>query len=369
MLTAAGLLVWVAVGVTVFSDAWPPDGRPAFVRVVAWAAFGAAFLVCMRKAPDHSGPQLGWVLVQTCAAVVLFWFAPGLAGIELALLVVIAGQLPTFLDPFPGLLWLVGQAVAVVFATYRPVSPVDMVVLHTSFFAFQLFAFGATSLAMSERRSRASLARANAELRALHLMLDHESRQAERLRIARELHDSLGHGLTAMALELEAARHRANSEALPHVSRAQQLSKSLLAEVRDVVSSMRETTSVDVATALRALADSSHRPSVALELPSTLAIDDAAAAHAILRAVQEAITNTRRHADASTVRVTLGARAGSLHLEIRDDGRGAAELRPGLGLQGMRERFEQLGGSFDVRTAPGEGLTIMASVPVGAARD
>ncbi len=363
LLTAAGLLVWIVVGVTVVQDVWPPEERTALLRLASWALFGAAFVGCMRHAPDHAHAQAAWVLTQSIAALVLYWFTPGVPGIELALLVVIAGQLPTFTTLGPAAMWLGAQTLATILTTYRPVSVVDLVVLHTSFFAFQLFAIGATSLAMSERRASTSLARANAELHALQLMLDHESRQAERLRIARELHDSLGHGLTAMALELEAARHRDTAAALTHIEQAQQLSKSLLSDLRAVVSTMRETPAVDLATALRGLVNNSREPRVELSVPEGLVVEDTAVTHAIVRAVQEAVTNARRHAGASVLHVTIGLHEGMLHLEIRDNGRGATELRRGLGLQGMRERFEQLGGSFAVRTAPGQGFTIAASVP------
>lgn len=360
--------MWIAVGVTVVAGSWPPAGLGAWARVGAWAMFGVSFIACMYAVPAHAGPSWRWVLAQTCSALALFALSPEQADIELALLVVVAGQLPAFLTTRMVLVWLACQSAIALIATYQHSSLLTVVVLHASFFAFQLFASGTMVLATSERRARTALARANAELQALHLMLEHETRQAERLLIARELHDSLGHGLTAMALELEAARHHANVEARPHVDRAQHLSKTLLSEVRDVVSSMRGAASVDVATALRALAEDSHQPAVELTLPAALDVEDTAVAHAIVRAVQEAITNARRHAGASIVHVTLGARGGTLHLEVRDDGRGAAtEVRPGLGLQGMRERFEQLGGSFDVRTAPGQGFTIAASVPLRSA--
>ncbi len=365
LFSAAGLLVWAAVGVTVVASSWPPEGLAAVGRVGAWALFGASFLACMWNVSGDGGPQRWWVAAQTAAALALFAFSTEQADIQLALLVVIAGQLPSFLSPGAAAWWVAAQSAAAAVATYQYASLINTVVLHASFLAFQMFACGTMILATSERRARASLARANAELHALHLMLDHESRQAERLRIARELHDSLGHGLTAMALELEAARHHANSEARLHVDRAQHLSKTLLSEVRDVVSTMRGSSSVDVATALRALAENSHSPVVELALPAALDIEDTAVAHAIVRAVQEAITNVRRHAGASSVHVTLDTRDATLYLEVVDDGRGAgADVRPGLGLQGMRERFEQLGGSFDVRTAPGRGFTIEASVPM-----
>lgn len=365
MLTWAGLLVWGAVGPIVLAESWPISDLAASMRVLAWMLFGVAFVGCMLQPLGSSAPRTVWVVAQSVAAVVLFWFTPDSADIELALLVVVAGQLPTILEPAPALAWLVGQGAIVIMATVRTLPLIDAVVLHTSFFAFQLFALGATSLAVSERRAKTSLARANAELQALHAMLEHESRQAERLSIARELHDSLGHGLTAMALELEAARHRAGAEVLPHLTTAQQLSKSLLADVRDVVSSMRETSTVDLSSALRALADGSHHPAVELHVPPSLTVENTAVAHAMVRAVQEAVTNTRRHANASTLRVTIGAVGNALQLEMRDDGTGAAEPRNGLGLQGMRERFEQLGGSFAVRTAPGDGFTITVSVPTG----
>ena len=86
-----------------------------------------------------------------------------------------------------------------------------------------------------------------------------------------------------------------------------------------------------------------------------------AAAH---RIVQEAVTNALRHAGAGELAVSARLEAGSLRLEIADDGRGAADLvHGGVGLEGMRERVRLLGGSLEVRTAPGEGFALRAELP------
>jgi len=91
---------------------------------------------------------------------------------------------------------------------------------------------------------------------------------------------------------------------------------------------------------------------------------DPAGALAVLRCAQEIVTNAARHAAAQNLWLTLTQQEGSLMLSARDDGRGAQELRPGNGLRGMRERLESAGGTLLVKTAPGQGFSLCATVPL-----
>jgi signal transduction histidine kinase len=104
---------------------------------------------------------------------------------------------------------------------------------------FQVLALFSCFLAASEASARADLARANSELRATGELLANTSRLAERERISRELHDTLGHHLTALSLNLEAASHLAADNALAQIQRAQSVTKLLLSDVRGVVSALR----------------------------------------------------------------------------------------------------------------------------------
>src|SRR5258707_14419436 len=123
----------------------------------------------------------------------------------------------------------------------------------STYVGFQVLALCSCFLAASEASARSGLARANSELRATGELLANTSRLAERERISRELHDTLGHHLTALSLNLEAASHLAQENTLVQIQRAQSVTKLLLSDVRGVVSTLRSDDPIGLAQALRAL--------------------------------------------------------------------------------------------------------------------
>ncbi len=243
---------------------------------------------------------------------------------------------------------------------------------------FQLFAATTTFLHLREASARDGLARANAELHATRALLAENARASERVRIARDLHDALGHHLTALSLQLDVTSRlaerppnggpRDNAQVAEHVREAHAIAKLLLSDVRSVVSEMRETGAIDIAAAVRTLAESmTGAVAIHLDVPDTLPIDDAAQAHAVLRSVQEIITNAVRHAGARNLWIRVAVSGDGVTLDARDDGRGAASVQWGSGLTGMRERFEEHAGRIDVRTRPDGGFEIHAVMPPRAA--
>jgi signal transduction histidine kinase len=136
----------------------------------------------------------------------------------------------------------------------------------------------------------------------------------------------------------------------------------LLHEVRGVVSQVRVQPPALRATLL-SLTENLPGLRVALSLPDDLTALDPARADAILRCVQELITNTLRHAQATALSIDIQQSAsGALSIAAHDDGRGA-EVVEGQGLAGMRLRFEALGGSLAVACAPGEGFRVHGKIP------
>lgn len=119
--------------------------------------------------------------------------------------------------------------------------------------------------------------------------------------------------------------------------------------------------------AARALADEMREPRVYVDAPEAMPLRDPACALAVLRCAQEIATNAARHAFAQNLWIELRQRDGVLELSARDDGRGAAEVRDGNGLRGMRERIEAAGGTLRVETAEGKGFSIRATLPLRAA--
>jgi len=194
----------------------------------------------------------------------------------------------------------------------------------------------------------------------------------ERNRMAREIHDTLGHYLTVIHVQLEAARAVLGTDAnrsMLAVSRAQTLAKDGLAAVRQSVKALREDASVDgVAEQIASLVDSVRDEgfSAAFRTSGRPPLVSAPVALALHRTTLEALTNVRKHADAANVEIELAFRDdGRVHLRVHDDGRGAADetAGTGFGLKGIRERAEQLQGSANYRTAPSEGFTLYVELP------
>jgi signal transduction histidine kinase len=365
-LVGAGFIIWMASGVPQIG-AWAGGRAPFEERSVVWCAAYAVFAVAflLAWAAARSGPWRAVALaVQSGAALVAS--AAGKTGFEGALVVVVAGEAPLVVGEKRGLLWLVAQTAGM--GAIDLLSPYHARAIRPSsiaYMGFQLFAFFASRLAVREARARADLGRVHAELLATRELFADSTRTAERLRIARELHDSLGHHLTALSLQLELARNVAEGRTQGPIDHAHALTKELLVELRGVVSAMREDTRLDLSGALRTLVAGIPHPRVHLHVMSDLRIE-AALAHTIFRCIQEGLTNALRHARADNVFLGIEAKDDRVLVTVKDDGQGAAELQLGHGLSGLRERIEGMGGHVEIEAKAGLGLTLRALLPAPA---
>jgi signal transduction histidine kinase len=227
-----------------------------------------------------------------------------------------------------------------------------------------------TQLLVREQRARAELAAANERLRGYAAQAEQWATTQERNRVARDIHDGLGHHLTVVQMLLQAARaviRTADPERLDAMlAKAQDQSKQALAEVRRSVATLREPRSEPLVAALRALAGEAAEAGV----PTEVEVRGAARAvrvdveESLFRAAQEGLTNVRKHADATAATVVLDYGVDLVRLEVRDDGRGLpADRDAGFGLVGLRERVAGLGGRVSVDSAAGRGLTLTVEVP------
>ena len=220
-------------------------------------------------------------------------------------------------------------------------------------------AFGLGRMAAAEAEKRRWLQVMLAEKLSGEQLQAEQLRYSERLAVARELHDVVGHHLTALNLQLQlgsALLERADvAGATLAVTRAQEGASHLLADVREAVSEQRGSRRIDLSAALLALADGIASTRIELDIAEGARDLSPRVAHALLRCVQEAVTNSVRHARAARVFVALGVDdAGEVHVSIDDDGEGSPTLKPGNGLRGMAERMAELGGRMAlVRHAPG----------------
>jgi signal transduction histidine kinase len=141
----------------------------------------------------------------------------------------------------------------------------------------------------------------------------------------------------------------------------------MLADLRRTVSGVREE-GLDPIPAIRRLVESIDVPAVHFEAPDTLPIGDPSRADALLRLIQEIVTNAIRHAHARNLWISVSQSPQGIDVEGRDDGRGANGWSDGHGLRGMRERLSLLGGSLDVRSPPGAGFLVHAHIPQAGAQ-
>jgi signal transduction histidine kinase len=255
-------------------------------------------------------------------------------------------------------------SLAVIYGSGTSVS--QAIVASGGYLAFQLFASGAAVLAEREAKARTELALMNAELLATREVFAAATRTAERLRISRDLHDTMGHRLTALRLQLEVAKNSADDRQKQAIETASEVSKALLEEVRDVVSAMRKEPPIDLEAVLAPLVRAVPRPKITLAIHPEVDASDPALTHAILRFVQEAVTNAARHADAETLVISIEREGDAVRVTARDDGKGLGRIREGNGLRGLRERFEELGGSLELDRVDGRGLMLRALVPTKA---
>lgn len=344
-------------------------GRPASFgtpRILLWlgsyAAFGLVFWLTAKQGEKLSQAWLTVSLAMQTSLVLLMVHAI-CNGYEGALLVVVAGQLAPLFSLPASLSWVGAQTLFMGLVIRSHFSLEIALALSVSWLGFQVFTVLMSHAAAREAVARNELAKLNAELRATQQLLADSSRVAERMRIARELHDLVGHHLTGLSLNLEVAGHLAQGKAQEHIGTAQSVTKLLLQDVREVVSSLRGDDSFDVGRALRTLTKGIPKPTIHLDVPDDLGVYDPVRAETILRCVQEIITNTVRHSGAQNLWIQLVKTANGLEIRARDDGTGVKQVRPGNGLAGMRERVEQVGGRLEIESAPRMGFSLKAWIP------
>lgn len=230
---------------------------------------------------------------------------------------------------------------------------------------------GITALACAavrERRARLALAVANAELLAIQALLADTVRGSERQRIARDMHDVLGHHLTALKLHLDLAMRQPGVPVSAPLRTAGEVASNLLAEIRLLVGKERTDRRIDLRGALGLLCARIPAPRIALDMDPAIAIDSAATAHAVFCCIQEAVSNAVRHADAATMTIRLACDAsGDMVIDIADDGRGSAGAPHGNGLRGIAERMAQVGGELLAGDRQPAGFALRLRFPVAGA--
>jgi two-component system sensor histidine kinase DesK len=198
---------------------------------------------------------------------------------------------------------------------------------------------------------------ANQRLLVAQEQIEHLAKIAERERIARDLHDLLGHTLSLVVLKSELAGKLMSSDALrarQEIGEVELIARQALGEVREAVRGYRsEGIAAEIARARRAL----DAAGVTLQSQGEGVLLTPAHESVLSLVLREAVTNILRHAGATSCRLELTADVRGTHLSVHDNGHGAIRSE-GNGLRGMRERVEALGGSLDIDSHEGTRLTI-----------
>jgi signal transduction histidine kinase len=330
------------------------------------AAFSVLLWIAFRHAAKYSAGRLNLLLGVQLLMALICWDLVGMLVAEFGFL-------------FPnrrGLKWLFALILLawIVIALCVAIFPIPSrrhLHLDGGSFAYSLiipsakfvFMFGLGYLAAAEKRGRAALAAANSELAAMQMLLEDTVRGSERMRIARDLHDAIGHHLTAQNLHLELALHKASGDVVPPVKTAHDLSRNLLHEIRRIVDVEHRIRPIKLRQALAKLCAGIPRLSIELSFDRNLEVKEPPVVHAIFCMVQEAISNAARHSEATRLRISIFAHDGGISLDVSDNGKGGGQVEYGNGLRGMRERIEGLKGRFEAGNRPEGGFSLHAWMP------
>jgi signal transduction histidine kinase len=193
--------------------------------------------------------------------------------------------------------------------------------------------------------------------------LAERGREQERIEIAHELHDSLGHQLVALGLSLELAKNRSEGEVRKLVESAQSLSRQTLSDVKNLVHLMAQEQPVNLREALQQLARELPEPQVHIDWQRSAASECAPENTLLLRIVQEIVANSIQHARSRNIWIHAVDHPAQTELCVQDDGTGMENAGRGMGLSGIRMRVAALGGTLQLANRDPCGFEVRVSIP------
>lgn len=360
------LLAWATVGAGMILESWVKEGRFYPACTLSWAVaflISTASFLHLQSLEDRRDARPAWLIALSLQAVaVLFMIAWWRSLVGGLLLVLVAWQAAHFLQLRGALAWTAAQTALLALVSF-PREPHGSWAIATLICGgLQLFATLGARLAERERRNRLELARSNSELRETLRLLSDRTSAAERTALARDLHDGLGHRLTAISLALESASLQSSAPS-SGIARASALVRGTFDELRRVVGGLRADDRYDLARALGELVAEIGRPRVELHISGDLESIDAARGHTLLRCAQELVTNAIRHSGAERLRLELACEGARARLEAHDDGHGGAGFPEGYGLRGIRERVSAFAGTLLIDPAA-PGFAVLIELPL-----
>lgn len=367
-LSIAAYVTWAAVSYAVWQESgtWAAfGGIPARgIATVSLLIFLAATVLLSlpsRTTTVRPGFMSAVLAVQILATFCVLGLGP--QSTSPVLLIVVAAEVVLRTGPRVG--WIVlllvnGAFYGVLVDLWHADNPVFAACLYGG---FQLFAALTVDSMKRAQIAAAELRLSNAELLATRSLLAESARDGERLRVSRELHDVVGHKLSALSLNLEMLHVDSSTPARRELRLARELSQEILSDIRGVVSSLRDHDGIDLQEALTRLTSMFPAPAISLHLQPGLRVAGTQRAEALLRCAQEALANVARHARAAHAEVSLSEDPTHVSLTVEDDGSFAGELNPGNGLTGLKERIESLRGTVTIDRGARGGCRVVARLP------
>ncbi len=266
--------------------------------------------------------------------------------------------------------WVLQVAPFVVLNGWENFSPFAMPLL-----AAVVFVAVFTQITVNEQQARKKLAQANQKLREFAAQAEEMATIKERNRLAREIHDGLGHYLTAINIQIKAAQafiEHNPPQAGEALNNAQTLAEEALADVRRSISELRTdpSTASPLVERLKALLDETRAAGIQaqMEIEGTPVPLSPQADFTLYRVSQEGLTNVRKHSNANQAEIHLAYLDRMVRLVVCDNGVGTQDLSGGFGLTGLQERVQLVGGTLKVETAPGQGFRLEVEIPKQAAQ-
>lgn len=364
-----GFFTWVGV-IMLTLNGWinPVTTMPDFTAAnliqasVLFLVFIFCYLLIDARLPFKVTNQLRLYLIALATTTVLalsqfFYF-----GYVAILAIIIVSQLPELIKTRYSICYaLIIPIVGGFIDGFIKEAPAPLITT-LLFIMFNLFALLASHRFVSERKAKEKSKQLVRELEATQLLLSAATKRDERLRIARDLHDVVGHHLTALGLQLEVAMHVDKEPAKEHIKQAKDISTLLLADVRNAVSEIRESIPMDLAKALKTLTKDVPGLNVNLDVNLEAPLSDARQVEALFRSVQEALTNTIKHANASELEIIVSNCHKWVTTKIKDNGDFVPNFSQGNGLKGMQERLEKLDGQLSYQSTQ-NGFSLNLQLP------
>ncbi len=352
LIRLAGLIIWLSLSIPLVLHYDDAITRPLLVYGLAHISFGLVFWLATLNFRNSRYNTSGWmaVIMMVVFVLVINHITDSATGIFYALIisVLLPWLFPVGLSLFVLAAYnlLIGLQFGYIGAELN--NPTFQYVLFFVYLGVSVFSFIISLTAFKQQHDKEQLRLLNTELKATQVLLADSSRINERLRISRELHDLVGHHLTALTLNLEAASHLTEGKPQKYVKKSQSIARLLLADVREVVGQFRQSGTLNLGQAIDELLSDLPGLKVNRDIPDELLVEDPRLAQTILRCTQELITNTLKHAKAHRLWVKLSCTDEQIILSVRDDGMGLGDKKFGNGLKGIQERVAIMNGTFEI---------------------